>query len=129
LGKLAKSLVSLREKVELMSAKYVVKETADGRYRFNLLTENNENILTSTHLYKIKIEALIGIEKLKVNCRMDRNYKQYRSEADQSYHFVLKAANDETLGMSEPYASQEGMEVLIASVKRDGPIAPVVELI
>ena len=49
-----------------MAAKFVVKKTSDGQFRFNLKAGNGEVIATSES-YTTKAAALKGIESVKAN--------------------------------------------------------------
>lgn len=49
-----------------MAAKFVVKETSNGQFRFNLKAGNGEIIATSEN-YTTKAAALKGIESVKAN--------------------------------------------------------------
>ncbi len=53
---------------------------------------------------------------------------EIKTGASGQFHFNLKAGNGETIGKSEMYSSTSAMENGIASVKKNAPDAPVVEV-
>lgn len=103
--------------------KYVLKKTTDGQFMFNLLAANFQVILTSER-YTTKTGAQNGIESVRRNSPIDAHYKRKASIRAEPY-FVLTAANGEVIGTSEMYSSAPAMEGGIASVKANGPAAPV----
>ena len=109
-----------------MAAKFEIKNGASGQFHFNLKAGNGEVILTSES-YKEKSGAKSGIESVKKNAPDDTRYER-KTAKDGSPFFVLKAANGETIGKSEMYSSTSAMENGIASVKKNAPDAPVVEV-
>ena len=53
-------------------------------------------------------------------------FEYYKDKAGK-YRFRLKAANGEIIAVSEGYASSEGCTVGIESIKKNAPIAKIVE--
>ena len=104
-----------------MSARFVVKETTDHQFMFNLKAANGEVILTSER-YTQKASAEKGIESVRKNAHLDGAFERKTSGAKP--YFVLKAANQEVIGTSEMYSSPSAMEGGITSVKQNGPAAP-----
>ncbi len=106
-----------------MAAKFVIKKSSDGQFRFNLKAGNGETILTS-ELYKAKASALNGIESVKKNAPLDGRYER---KTDKSGHprFNRKAGNGEVIGSSESYSSESARENGIESVKKNAPTATV----
>lgn len=102
-----------------MGAKFVIKKSSDGQFRFNLKAGNGEAILTS-ELYKAKASALNGIASVKKNAPMD---KRYERKVDNAGHprFNLKAANGEVIGASESYSSESSREGGIDAVMASAP--------
>lgn len=109
-----------------MSAKYEIKNSANGQYYFNLKAGNGEVILTS-ETYVSKAGAEGGIVSVRANAPVDSRYERKTAINGQKY-FVLKAANNEPIGKSEMYSSAGAMENGIESVKTNAPAAPVVDL-
>ena len=106
-----------------MAAKYVLTQSANGKYHFNLKAGNGEVILTS-QLYADKAGAQNGIASVKANSPSDERY-QRKTAKDDSPYFVLTAPNGQVIGTSEMYSSPAAMENGIASVKKNGPVAEV----
>lgn len=109
-----------------MAGKFVLKKTSNSQYRFNLKAANGEIILTS-ETYIQKQGALNGIGSVKNNSLNDSRYERRKSTNNQHY-FVLKAANNEIIGMSETYSSPQAMETGINSVKINAPLATLEDL-
>lgn len=104
-----------------MAAKFVIKKSSDGQFRFNLKAANGEIILTS-ELYKAKASALKGIASIRKNAPLDHRYDRKLDKAGHP-RFNLKAANGEVIGSSESYNSESARESGIESVKKNGPVA------
>ena len=109
-----------------VAAKYELKKAKNGQFFFNLKAANGEVILTS-ETYKQKDGAGNGIESVKKNSGNEAMFERKVASNGQHY-FVLKAANQEVIGKSETYSSSSGTTKGIASVKRNGPAARVVDL-
>lgn len=105
-----------------MPAQYVLLKSGEQFY-FNLRAANNQVILTSER-YTTKANARNGIDSVKANAPLDSRYEKKKSASGQHY-FVLKASNGQTLGRSEMYTTEAGMESGIQSVKTNAPIATV----
>ncbi len=106
-----------------MPAQYILRKSPNNQYFFSLTAENNEKVLTS-ELYATKSGAQQGIQSVRANSPIDARYSRLIS-SDNKYYFRLKAANNETIGTSEMYNSQQARENGIQAVKRVGPTAPV----
>ncbi len=108
-----------------MASAFELKRTADSQFTFTLVAANGEVILTGER-YKEKWSAEDGIESVRRNAPVDDRYLR-RTSADGKPYFVLVAENREIIGSSEPYSSKEALETGMASVKRNGPVAAVVD--
>lgn len=106
-----------------MPAQYILRKSTNSQFYFSLTAENNEKILAS-ELYTTKNGALHGIQSVKVNSPIESRYARLTS-SDDKYYFLLKAANNEIIGRSETYNTQQARENGIQAVKRVGPTAPV----
>jgi uncharacterized protein YegP (UPF0339 family) len=109
-----------------MSGKFEITKSTDDKFLFNLKASNGEIILTSQG-YGAKTSAQLGIDSVRANALLDERYERSTSTSGQPY-FNLKAANAQVIGRSEIYASTAAMEGGIASVKKNGPDATVVDL-
>ena len=101
-----------------MAMKYELKKTSNGQVYFNLKTLNGQVILAS-EIYKAKSGAKDGIELVQINSSDDNCYERKKSKDGQDF-FILKAKNNQVIGMSEMYSSASAMENGIASVKKNG---------
>ncbi len=108
-----------------MPAQYKLRKATNDQFYFSLTAENNEPILASEQ-YKSKDGALKGIESVKVNSPNEARYVR-KTSADGKFYFLLRAANNETIGKSETYSSERAMENGIQAVMRVGPTATVVD--
>lgn len=106
-----------------MSAKFVLKKTADGQCMFNLCSSNGQVILTSER-YAQKAGALNGIDSVRKNAVIEARYDRGTSDSGKPY-FRLKAANGQVIGVSQMYAGTDTCEAGIDSVKRSAATATV----
>lgn len=107
----------------MANPKYTIFRGKNEQFYFNLRAENGEIVLQS-EAYTTKANCQNGIDSVRRNAPIDGNYERKMS-SDGKYYFVLKAANNEPIGSSETYESEQGREIGIAAVKDDGPTAPV----
>jgi len=106
-----------------MAASFDLKVTPSGKFMFNLKAGNGQTILTS-ELYESKGAAENGIESVRKNAGDDNRYERKESRKGEPY-FSLKAGNGQSIGKSEMYSGNAGMENGIESVKTNGPTAQV----
>ena len=106
--------------------KFEIKKRANGEFMFNLKAGNGEIILTSEG-YTSKQGCKNGIESVKKHAPDDNNYER-KVATNGKYYFTLKARNGEIIGVSEMYNSISSRENGIESVKKNAPIAEVVDL-
>ena len=109
-----------------MAGKFELKKAKDGQFYFNLKAANGEVILTS-EMNGVKIDAENGIKSVKKNAELDERYNRRESRRGEPY-FVLLAANSRVIGQSEMYSSVAAMEDGINSVKTNAPGASVDDL-
>jgi hypothetical protein len=110
----------------MMAGKFDLKKGESGQFMFNLKAGNNKIILTSEQ-YHDKTGALNGIEAVKKNAGDNARYEIKKAKNGQPY-FVLKAANNQVIGLSEMYSSVASVMIGIMSVKNNAPQAEVVDL-
>jgi uncharacterized protein YegP (UPF0339 family) len=106
-----------------MPAQYILRKSTNGQYYFSLTAANNEKILSSEQ-YTSKSGALNGIQSVKDNAPNDARYEKLTASNGQFY-FRLRAANNQTIGASEMYKTQQARDNGIEAVKRAGPTAEV----
>jgi uncharacterized protein YegP (UPF0339 family) len=110
-----------------MAGKFQLKKASNGQqYMFNLKASNGETILTS-ELYDSKQGAQNGIVSVRENSPYDSQYKRKISVRNEPY-FVLVARNNEIIGTSEMYSTENARDNGIASVKINAPSATVEDL-
>jgi uncharacterized protein len=109
-----------------MMGKFTITQGRDDQYYFNLKAGNGEIILQSEG-YTTKTSCANGIESVRDNSRFDSRYVRKSSISNQHF-FVLIAANHQTIGKSQMYATRYTMEIGIQSVKLNAPKAVVVDL-
>lgn len=109
-----------------MAAKFEVYVDKAGEYRFRLKAANGQNILASEG-YRQRASAINGIQSVQTNAPDDNRYE--RKETGGGKHmFNLKAANGQVIGTSESYESAASREKGIESVKKNAPLALVVDV-
>ncbi|BCM93252.1 hypothetical protein IAD21_05141 [Abditibacteriota bacterium] len=106
-----------------MAAKYVLKKTANGQFKFDLHAGNGEPILASES-YVAKQSAENGIASVQKNSPDEDQYERKTASNGQAY-FVLKATNGQVIGTSEMYSSTQARDNGIESVKKNGPTTDV----
>ena len=105
--------------------KYVISKAKNDEKYFNLKATNGQIILTS-QMYSSESACFSGIESVRNNCSDDSKFERKQSVNNKPF-FVLKAANGQIIGTSEMYESEAGMENGIASVKKNGSSAIIIE--
>jgi uncharacterized protein YegP (UPF0339 family) len=105
--------------------KFIMKNTSDNGFRFDLKAGNGETILSS-EVYTTKAACENGINSVKSNSPEDSRYERKES-SNGKLHFNLKATNGQVIGSSEMYNSKAAMENGIESVKKNGPDSNVVD--
>jgi uncharacterized protein YegP (UPF0339 family) len=106
--------------------KFEIKTRKNGEFQFNLKATNGQVILTSEG-YKTKASCLNGVESVKKNCLDEKRFAIKEASNGKPY-FNLMASNGQVIGSSQMYASQATMKNGIASVRRNAPDAPIVDL-
>ncbi len=108
-----------------MAGTFVIEVGKTGKFRFNLKSGNHQVILSS-ETYDSKAAAENGIESVRKNATEDASFVR-KIAKDGSPYFVIKARNGETIGKSEMYSSNSGMENGIKSVRANAPAAKLVD--
>ncbi len=104
--------------------KFVINN-GNGAYRFNLLADNQQVILTSES-YTTKAACKNGIASVKTNAPQDGQYEKLEAK-NGKFYFNLLAANSQVIGVSQMYESTGGRDNGIDSVKRNAPDAEIEE--
>ncbi len=103
--------------------KFTVFKGKDGQFYFRLVARNGEPILASEG-YKEKTSCMDGIESVKKNAVREEHFK-YHTASNGEFFFTLIAGNNETIGKSETYKTEQGRKNGIEAVKSAAPKAPV----
>lgn len=98
----------------------------NDQYYFRLKAANGE-IIGNSEGYVSKQGALNGISSVRTHSQYDRFYTFFNGR-DGQYYFNLKASNGEIILASEGYQTRAGAENGKESVKRNAPIAEVLDL-
>lgn len=106
-----------------MDSWFELSKASDGQFRFALKGDNAQTLLVS-ELYRSKDSAQGGIASVQKNCGSDRHYEK-KVAANGKYFFNLKAANNQVIGTSGMYASEQERDAVLASAKASGVTATV----
>ncbi len=106
--------------------KFEITTRANGEFQFNLKAGNSQVILTSEG-YTTKASCMNGIESVRKNSTDDSKFDRLQAK-NGKWYFNLKAGNGQIIGTSEMYESTSGRDNGIESVKKNAPIAKVVDL-
>ena len=106
-------------------AKFEIYKDKREEFRFRLKAGNGQTIMASQG-YKTKASCNNGIESVRKNSQDDSKFEKLESKNGKPF-FNLKATNGQVVGSSQLYASGKSMENGIASVKKNAPVAKIVE--
>lgn len=107
----------------MKNPKFQIFTGKDNQFYFRLYAKNGEIILGSEG-YVSKSGCQNGISSVKENAPKDERYVR-KIGAGGQFYFVLIAANNEILGISEMYTTERRREDGIMAVKKTAPNAPV----
>lgn len=106
--------------------KFVITLRKNGEFMFNLKATNGQTILTSEG-YTTRAACLNGIESVKKNSVVDARFEK-KVAANGKPFFNLKAANGQIIGSSQMYVNEKNMLNGVASVMKNAPDAPIVDM-
>ena len=106
--------------------KFVITLRKNGEFQFNLKATNGQVILTSEG-YTTKTACLNGIESVKKNSQVEARFDKKVASNGKPF-FNLKATNGQIIGSSQMYANEKNMLNGIASIVKNAPEAPVVDM-
>jgi hypothetical protein len=109
-----------------MPGVFEVKDASAGQFMFTLETDDGAIIFTSES-FVLKASAKRAIAAVRFSATIASRYER-RTSRDGQHYFVLKAGNGEPLGRSAMYASIDGMEPGIASLRTHAPVAVIKDL-
>lgn len=94
----------------------------NNQFYFRLYAVNGEIILGSEG-YVAKAGCQKGIGSVRENAPIDERYKR-KVASDGQHYFNLVAANDEVIGVSEMYTTEQKRDNGIEAIKQTAPAAP-----
>ena len=107
-----------------MAASFSLYTGKDGQHYFKLKAGNGEAILGSEG-YTTTTARDNGVESVRKNS-IDHGRYAKATASDGRFYFNLKAGNGQVIGKSQMYASEQGRDGGIESVKTNAPDAAVV---
>lgn len=104
---------------------YKIKKSSNGQYFWVLNASNGQTLITSeTYITKDGCKAGIASSKVSVN---ESNFRRLFS-IDKQYYFNQVANNNQVLGTSETYTTSYARDSGVDAVKREAPIASIIDL-
>jgi uncharacterized protein YegP (UPF0339 family) len=101
--------------------KFVITKRVNGEFQFSLKAGNGETILSSEG-YSTKSNCHNGIDSVKRNASDENKYDR-KTASNGKFYFTLEAVNGQTIGISELYESETGLNNGILFVKTQAPDA------
>ena len=108
-----------------MAAKFVVKAASDGQFFFNLVSDEGRKLLGS-EMYTAKASMFIGIASVKMNAGDASRYNKHVAK-DGKVYFTLKGGNQEIIGVSDMFDTEDQRDQAMSRAIHWGPEAPIVE--
>jgi uncharacterized protein YegP (UPF0339 family) len=105
---------------------YELKKAKNGQFHFNLKAGNGEIILSS-EMYASKASAENGITSVQTNATEKGQY-EIKPGKDGQHYFVLRAKNQQVIGVSEMYTATSAVEKGMQSVVKNGPSTDIRDL-
>jgi len=109
----------MRKIIRIKNPKFIIFTGKDGQFYFRLVARNGAVILASEG-YPSKSGCINGIASVKKNAKKISQYKPLTASNGQFY-FNLIAGNNQVIGKSETYKSEQGRENIIEMVKATAP--------
>lgn len=100
---------------------FELSKASDGQFRFALKGDHAQ-ILLSSELYRSKESAQGGIAAVQKNCGADPHYEK-KVATNGRFFFNLKAANNQVIGTSPMYGSEQDRDAALVAVKASGATA------
>jgi uncharacterized protein YegP (UPF0339 family) len=108
-----------------MAGKFEIKQSANGKFHFNLKAGNGQIILSS-EMYESKSSCMNGVESIRKNGGDETRFEK-RASAKGDPYFILKAGNGQEVGRSETYSSEAACQNGIESVMKNAPDGEIVD--
>lgn len=106
-----------------MASWFDLNKATDGQFRFALKGDNEQTLLSS-ELYRTKDSAQGGIVSVQKNCGSDGRYEK-KVATNGKFFFNLRAANNQVIGTSQMYASEQERDAGLEAAKASGATATV----
>ncbi|QKK01520.1 MAG: YegP family protein [Pseudomonadota bacterium] len=106
-----------------MAGKFEIYKDKAGEFRFRLKASNGQNILGSEG-YAKKASCMNGVESVRKNSQNPKRFEINKTPTGK-WTFRLLAANGQTIGTSQTYASESGCRSGTGSVARSSAEATV----
>lgn len=103
--------------------KFQIFKGINDEFYFRLRARNGEPILASEG-YKSKQGCENGIDSVKTNAPNDARFKRLTSK-DSQFYFTLVAGNNEVIGKSEMYKTEQARDNGVEAVQGAASDAPV----
>ena len=99
-------------------AKFEVYQSGKkNEFRFRLKADNGQTILSSEG-YTTRASCVNGIESVKKNAKDPKRVTKTKT-SNKMFRFAVTAANNQIIGVSQNYKSENGRDNGIDSVKRN----------
>ena len=108
-----------------MAAKFEIYKDKAGEFRFRLKATNGQTILASEG-YKARAGRVNRVESVRKNAANEARYERKTTESGK-YRFNLKSGNNQVIGTSESYETEKARDGGIESVKKNAPVAIIVD--
>ena len=108
-----------------MESWFELSKASDGQFRFALKGADARTLLVS-ELYHVRQSAEGGIASVRASCGSGVRYEK-KAATDGKFYFNLRAANNQVIGTSPMYASENDRDAGMAAVMAGGSTAPVRE--
>ncbi|MCK4790852.1 MAG: YegP family protein [Desulfobacteraceae bacterium] len=110
----------------MKNPKFQIFVGTNDQFYFRLIAANGEKILGSEG-YTAKLSCQNGTASVKVNAPLDQRY-QRKTASNGQFYFTLIAANNEPIGNSEMYTTEDARDNGIEAVKKTAPDANVEDI-
>lgn len=104
--------------------KFNIFRTEQGGFWFNLTARNGQVLLDSKQDYTTKAACHNGIESVRRNSQVDKQFFKYSSSA---HTFELYARNGQCIAEGNKYKSEPALDNGVASVQKNAPIAEILD--
>tara|TARA_X000001316_G_scaffold12123_2_gene5660 strand:+ start:463 stop:810 length:348 start_codon:yes stop_codon:yes gene_type:complete len=108
-------------------ARFELFQSSNKTAWFFRLKANEWQMILHSEGYTTKAACLNGVESVRKNSQREGAYDKKES-TNGKYYFNLLAANHQSIGRSQLYESKQGLKNCIVSVKKNAPVAEIIDL-